>query len=360
MSTPCATMSRVVRVGLLYGGRSAEHEISILSARGVHAALCSARYEVTLLLIDSAGRWHLMDGFGCDAGTLVFATPQGAGGVKLFTMCQGAVKPLELDVVFPVLHGTNGEDGTVQGFLETVGLPYVGAGVLSSSVCMDKDVAKRLLKEAGLPIPSFTVLRRGYRVPSFDDVAAMFGVPFFLKPANAGSSVGISKIRNEAEYRAGLAHAFTYDDKVLAERFIGGRELEVAIIGSGRPRVSVPGEIVTRHDFYSYEAKYLNDAATVMIVPARISEVVSARVRALSCAAWRLLECAGMARVDFFLAAAGDLYINEVNTIPGFTRHSMFPVMWEHTGVPFPELVDELIRAALERADARLALLRTR
>ncbi len=355
-----------IRLGLLYGGMSAEHAVSLVSARNVYDALDKSRYKVTLLWIDEAGKWHTMDSPGhllgeVTQGTPVLLSPHGGEG-RTFLAVDGTQKrKLALDVVFPVLHGTNGEDGTVQGLLQMLGVPYVGAGVLASSVCMDKEIAKRLLLAASLPIADFVVLKRGQgSSQGYEALEARLGTPFFLKPVNTGSSVGISKVYGRDGFAAALDHAFAHDKKVLAERFISGRELECAVIGNENPRATEVGEIITGHDFYSYEAKYLDEEATQLILPAPIASPVSEMIRSLALEAYRVLECEGMARVDFFLDEDDDVYINELNTIPGFTSQSMFPLLWQHSGVSFSRLIDLLIEAAFERHAADMALRRHR
>ncbi len=358
--------ARLIRLGLLYGGVSAEHAVSLASARNVYGALDKSRYEVALLWIDEAGKWHAMESPGhlrgeVTQGTPVLLSPHGGEGRTFLAENGTRKRELALDVVFPVLHGTNGEDGSVQGLLQMLGVPFVGAGVLASSVCMDKEVAKRLLMAASLPIADFVVLKRGQgSSPGYEALEARLGIPFFLKPANTGSSVGISKVYGRDEFAAGLEHAFAHDKKILAERFIPGRELECAVIGNENPQATVVGEIRTGHDFYSYEAKYLDEKATQLLLPAPISPPTSERIRSLALEAYNTLECEGMARVDFFLNGDDDVFINELNTIPGFTSQSMFPLLWQHSGVSFSRLVDLLIEAAFERHAADMAIRRHR
>ena len=355
-----------LHVGLIYGGLSSEHEVSINSARNVLAALDPQRYRVTPIRIDREGRWHIEDvetsvlngGPEAAAGsrqTLFAPAEHGAEIYVLRTDGTDHWEPLALDVAIPMLHGQNGEDGRVQGFLTTLGLPYVGPDVLGSAVCMDKEVTKRLLRDAGLPIVPFRIVRRS-EAASYEEAARELGPTLFVKPANSGSSVGTSKAEDAAGFERALAHAFDYDHKVLVERAIAGREIECAVLGNEAPRASVPGEIVSNAQFYTYEAKYLDADASRMEVPADLPADVSARVRALAADAFRVLGCEGMARVDFFVTPDHTLFVNEVNTIPGFTERSMYPVMWAHTGLPFGPLVDELVRLALERhaRDARI------
>ena len=355
-------MTSKLRVGLLYGGQSAEHEVSVASARNVWEAMDRVRYAVTLIRIDRQGRWFLQaspDGaFGADThGEAVFPAPR-AGAATLRRVDGGHVPPV--DVVFPVLHGTNGEDGTIQGLLQLLDLPFVGPGVLGSAAGMDKDISKRLLKEAGIPVARCVVAYRHDVRPTFDSLAEDLGVPFFLKPANTGSSVGISKVSRREAFDAALEHAFCFDNKILVEEYIRGREIECAVIGNEYPEVTIPGEITTRHDFYSYEAKYLDEEATTLSIPADLPPDVTRRLQVLSIAAYKVLGCEGMARVDFFVTGQEEVFVNELNTIPGFTRHSMFPLLWEASGIGFTQLTDRLIGLALERHARDRALRTTR
>ena len=314
-----------LRVAVLCGGRSGEHEISLRSAESILAGLDRAKYEVQRIFITPEGRWQ---------PRAISPEPGANAGI---------------DVVFPVLHGTFGEDGTVQGLLELAGLPYVGAGVLASAVAMDKEVTKRLLVERGLPVGEYFTVRRGHYWQ------CGFSYPRFVKPANLGSSVGISKVNNEDEQRAAVELAFEYDRKVIVERGIAGREFECSVLGSEQPLAAVPCEVIPSREFYDYEDKYLLDAAK-LIVPAPLTPEQTAEMQRLAVAAYRAVECEGMARVDFLMeGAAGKLYINEINTIPGFTSISMYPKMWEAAGVPFAELLDRLIDLAMARHRDRQA-----
>ncbi len=349
------------RVGILFGGKSVEHEVSLQSARNVFDAIDRSRFDVILIGIDKAGQWHV-----CDEALLAAAASPtaglaaGAGGESLALVpgeTEGALVGAgshrglpRLDVVFPVLHGTYGEDGTVQGLLKLANVPFVGAGVLGSAVGMDKDVAKRLLHEAGIPVTrSRTLTERTAAAATFEELAAEFGVPFFVKPANSGSSVGVSKVRDAAGWAAARTDALRYDRKLLVEEFIRGREIEVAVLGNDDPQASVPGEIVPRHDFYSYEAKYLDENGAALRIPADLPAATAATVRQLAVRTFEALECAGMARVDFFVDADGRAYVNEINTIPGFTKISMYPKLWEATGVPYARLIERLLDLAIER-----------
>jgi D-alanine-D-alanine ligase len=312
-----------LRVAVVYGGRSGEHEISVRSARAVLAALDRDKYEVSEYFIDKEGKW----------------SPQPI-------LPEPAAQP-DIDVVFPVLHGTFGEDGTVQGLLELAGLAYVGAGVLGSAVSMDKEMTKRVCAERMLPIVDYVSLPRG--TANVAEACAALPFPVFVKPANLGSSVGISKAHNTRELEAAFALAAEFDRKVIVERGIVGRELECAVIGNEAPTASLPCEILPSREFYDYDDKYTLDLAGTE-VPADLPPATTAELRRLAVACYRAVECEGMARVDFLLEnSSGKLFINEINTIPGFTSISMYPKMWAHSGVPFPALLDRLIELALDR-----------
>ena len=318
-----------LHVAVLCGGRSGEHEISLRSAASIIAGLDRTKYEVQRIFITPEGRWE---------PRAISPEPGANPGI---------------DVVFPVLHGTFGEDGTVQGLLELADLPYVGAGVMTSAVSMDKEVTKRLLVQRGLPVVESVSVPRGF--PDIDQICARLPFPMFVKPSNLGSSVGISKVKTRAELEAALELAGQYDRKILVERGITGREFECSVLGSEQPIAAIPCEVIPSRDFYDYEDKYLLDAAK-LIVPAPLTPEQTAEMQRLAIAAYRAVECEGMARVDFLMeAASGQLYINEINTIPGFTSISMYPKMWEAAGVPFGELLDRLIELALERHRIRSA-----
>jgi D-alanine-D-alanine ligase len=312
-----------LRVAVIYGGRSGEHEISIRSARAIMDRMDPERYEKKEYFIGKDGKWN-------------------PGPI----LPEPGAHP-DIDVVFPVLHGTFGEDGTVQGLLELAGIPYVGAGVLASAVSMDKEVMKRVCRERNLPVVDFLTLSRDCA----NVVEACAGLPFpmFVKPANLGSSVGISKAHNARELAEAFALAAQYDRKIIVERGIAGRELECAVLGNEAPEASLPCEILPSREFYDYEDKYLLDKAETK-VPADLPPEKTEEIRRLAVQCYRAVGCEGMGRVDFLLeSATGKLYINEINTIPGFTSISMFPKMWEHSGIAFPELIDRLIDLAMTR-----------
>ena len=359
-------MARKLRVGIIFGGRSAEHEISLQSARNIVNAADPGKYEIVPVGITKEGQWRAGFPPGGSVGSstleavlnngqevLPAVSPQ--GGTQLVPVGgPGAKGSLgRLDVIFPVLHGTFGEDGTIQGLLELADVPYVGAGVLGSAVAMDKEVMKRLFRERGLPIVPYLVVHRA----SFEAaprktclaIEKKFRYAVFVKPANLGSSVGVSKARNRKELINALETASAYDRKVLVERAIRGREIECSVLGNDNPVASVPGEIVLAGEFYDYEAKYVEDTAR-LIVPALLRAAQRKQVQRLAVEAFQSAECSGMARVDFFLAkGSGKIYLNEINTIPGFTSISMYPRMWEASGLPYSRLIDRLIELALER-----------
>lgn len=354
------------RVIVLFGGRSAEHEVSLLSARNVYLALDRARFEPVLVGIDKQGRWRLapestlLEATG-DPRKLELKSLGPEVSVPVHPDADGAVFGPQ-DVVFPVLHGTYGEDGTVQGLLELADIAYVGAGHLGSAIGMDKEVSKRLLAQAGIPVVPWRVCTANdlrHDPKAVATRAAELGFPLFVKPANAGSSVGVAKVRAAANLEPALRAALTYDRKVLMEAAIDAREIECSVLGNDEPLASTPGEIVVTHadGWYSYDAKYVDQDGAVCEIPAQLPVDISARVRQLSVDAFRALELCGMARVDFFLdRKSNGLYINEVNTIPGFTAISMYPKLWEASGVPIQELVSRLVDLAIERRRERRAL----
>ena len=312
-----------LRVAVVYGGRSGEHEISIRSAKAIMERMDSAKYEITEYFIEKDGRW----------------SPKPI-------LPEPGAQP-HIDVVFPVLHGTFGEDGTIQGLFEMADLPYVGAGVMASSVSMDKEMMKRVCMAQTLPVVDYVAVTR--EKPDLEAITKKLPFPLFVKPANLGSSVGISKAHDVKELEAAIQLAAEYDRKIIVERGIAGRELECAVLGNEAPVASLPCEILPSREFYDYEDKYLLNAAETK-VPADLPHDKTEELRALAVGCYRAVECEGMARVDFFLETATDrLYINEINTIPGFTSISMYPKMWEHSGIPFPALIDELIELALAR-----------
>jgi D-alanine-D-alanine ligase len=319
------------RVAVIYGGRSGEHEVSLRSAQSIIDALDPEKYKVLHYLISKEGKWSPRP---------IVPEPNG--------------NP-EIDVVFPALHGTFGEDGTLQGLLELAGLPYVGAGVLASSVSMDKEVMKRLAKERGLPVVDYTVFSSS-ELRDLEGICSKFEFPVFVKPANLGSSVGISKAHNCVELKSALELAASFDRKIIVERGIQGREFECAVLGNEDPIASVPCEILPSKEFYDYDDKYLLEKAGT-VIPADLPAEQTAELQQLAVECYRAVECEGLARVDFLLETATNrLFINEINTLPGFTSISMYPKMWEYSGLPMPKLLDRLIELALERHAARQRL----
>ncbi len=361
-----------LRVGVIYGGRSGEHEVSLASAAAVFQNLDPERYEPIAIRIEKDGRWALprRPPSMMKAADVIQAKPEISdqareahlvahpGGDTLLTVDRRddsvVVSGLGLDVVFPVLHGPYGEDGTVQGLLELANVPYVGAGVLASAVGMDKATMKLVFAAKGLPICDYdVVLKREWRHDErgvMQRLVSHLGFPMFVKPANLGSSVGISKAKHAAELRAAVTLAAEFDRKIVVEAAVGGaREIECAVLGNDEPQASVPGEIIPSREFYDYQAKYLDEASRT-VIPAALGKKQTAEVRRIAIAAFKAVDCAGMARVDFLLGADGGmLYLNELNTIPGFTTISMYSKMWEASGLPYPKLLDRLIELALER-----------
>jgi D-alanine-D-alanine ligase len=363
-------MAKKLNVGILFGGKSAEHEVSLQSAKNVFDAINREKYNPILIGIDKNGRWLLNDEskFLLDAGDPRKIRLDRAGEpVALVPECGGEVSWLaghgdsrKLDVIFPILHGPFGEDGTVQGLLKLADIPFVGAGVLGSAAGMDKDVMKRLLRDGGVPIGAFISLRSHEAIPGFGRIAGELGLPFFVKPANMGSSVGVSKVHNEEEYRTALRDAFVYDRKIILEEFIKGREIECAVLGNEEPKASIPGEVISSHEFYSYDAKYLDENGAALEIPAKLPPETVREIQDLAIKTFKVLECEGLGRVDFFLREAGpgtggksgtfnSVLVNEINTMPGFTRISMYPKLWGASGISYTDLIDSLINLAVKR-----------
>ncbi len=355
------------RVGIIFGGRSAEHEVSLQSAKNILDALDKQRFDVSLIGIDKQGLWHLCDPAGFlhhaedpkrialdTSGPLLSVVPGAERGQLV--AADGRNVP-QIDVVFPIVHGTLGEDGTLQGLLRTLNLPFAGPGVLGSAAAMDKDVAKRLLRDAGLAVAPFVCLNRiSAAQTGYDALVAQLGTPLFVKPANQGSSVGVSKVRNANEYDTALALALSFDHKVLVEAAITGREIECAVLGNEVPEASVCGEVVVHDDFYAYDTKYISASGAETVIPADIPAEAQARIRDIAKRAYQALDCIGMARVDVFLTADGEVVINELNTLPGFTAISMYPKLWGASGLGYAALITRLVELALERHAADKAL----
>ncbi|MFA4871817.1 MAG: D-alanine--D-alanine ligase [Patescibacteria group bacterium] len=348
---------RKINIGILFGGKSVEHEVSLRSAKNIINAIDKEKYNIILILINKAGKWLVKT----DSNLLlknqkgkirlggktdyVAIIPQSNGKILNFS----SPKSNQIvDVVFPILHGPFGEDGTVQGLLKLANIPFVGAGVLGSAVGMDKDVMKRLLRDADIPVAQFLTFKDCDNL-SFNKIARKLGLPFFVKPANLGSSVGISKVKNKKDFAEAVKEAFKYDRKIIIEEYIDGRELECSVLGNDNPIASVPGEVIVKHDFYSYEAKYLDENGAVLEIPAKIPARLAKEIQKLAVKTFKISGCEGLGRVDLFLKKDGQIIVNEINTIPGFTSISMYPRLWEASGIGYTKLIDKLIQFAIER-----------
>ncbi len=360
------------KVAVIFGGRSGEHEVSIVSALSVVKNIDRSQFDVALIGVTKEGRFVSVD----EAEFLTHQTnprllklEQAVRNISLnpgtdfpAQIKGSAIDSLQVDVVFPLIHGTNGEDGTLQGLLELSGLPYVGSGVLGSAMGMDKDVAKRILRDAGISVVPFTTVRTAAWEKSplevMTEILDRFPFPFFVKPACAGSSVGVSKVKSKADLSSALKNAFLYDNKVLIEEGISARELEVAVLGNEAPRASLVGEILPSHEFYSYEAKYIDENGAQAFIPAHdLSLAEVEMIRKLAMDTFLALELSGLARVDFFMDKnTRAIYLNEVNTLPGFTPISMYPKLWAASGISYSHLISELIQLAEERAAQRRKL----
>ncbi len=352
-------MSKKISIAILCGGQSAEHEISLLSAKNIVSSLDKNKYDLQLIGIDKSGTWHKLnpDNFLINeddpknihfskTDNQIFFSPNYYN--KQTINCGEYDENTPFDLVIPVLHGPNGEDGTIQGLFKLAGVPVLGCGVLSSAVCMDKDMTKKILKAEGIPVCNHLVARKNSKTnPSFEIAQKQLGIPLFIKPANMGSSVGVSKVSNNTEFEAALDLAFKHDDKILIEEAIDGRELEIAVLGNLEPKTSIVGEVAPTLDFYSFDAKYVNPDGAHLIIPADIPESAAKEMSELAIKAFTALECRGLARCDFFYTKDNKLLINELNTFPGFTNISQYPMLWEKSGVSNSELMDLLINFTL-------------
>lgn len=351
-------MSKKLNIAILYGGRSVEHEISIRSAKNVVANIDTAAFSVVLLGIDKHGSWYLNRSIDdkIKSGAPVSLNLD-ASAPHLIENKSG--RSITIDVVFPVLHGTDGEDGSIQGLFKAMDLPLMGSGVLGSAISMDKIISKKILKECGIPVAAYLEFNKAQKAGiQFDEVVQQVGLPFMIKSAALGSSVGVSMIKSEMDFSAALEDSFKYGDKVIIEQFIKGRELECAVMGNEHPIASVPGEIVLvkDYDFYTYEAKYLDKEATKIILPAEVDETMTEEIKRISILAYQALRCEDFARVDLFLTEDGSVIINEINTIPGFTNASMFPLMWQKMDYSYPALISKLISLCMKRHSASKGL----
>ncbi len=354
-------VKKKINIGILFGGKSAEHEVSLQSAKNIVEALDKEKYNPILIGIDKSGKWLLQESAAFllnvenpaliqlnQSSEAVALIPQSNGNISNFTARD---HNLAIDVVFPILHGPFGEDGTVQGLLKLANIPFVGAGVLGSAVGMDKDVMKRLLRDADIPIGKFITVGTGQEIPAYEELKRQIGVPCFIKPANMGSSVGISKVNNDSEYQAAVKQAFMYDTKIIIEEYIAGREIECSVLGNDKPIASIPGEVISTHEFYTYEAKYIDENGAKLEVPAKVSDDLVKNLQDMAIQVFKTLNCEGLARVDFFLTPDNKIVVNEINTMPGFTKISMYPKLWEVSGISYTELIDRLIQLAVERFD---------
>lgn len=345
------------KVGVIFGGKSAEHEVSLQSAKNIIDALDRTKFTPVLIGIDKEGNWHEYE----EGNYLLneddpkrIALNKAKRGILLHL---GKLEDEEnvltqLDVLFPINHGTLGEDGTLQGMLEMLNLPYVGPNVLSSAVCMDKDIAKKLLQLAGIRVAKGVTLTKGMQGEVvYEELVEELGEVLFIKPANQGSSVGVSKVTSKEEFLAGVEDAFLYDHKLVVEESVVGREIEVSVLGNEHPRASVPGEILPQTEFYSYESKYIDEKGAKLEMPAKVSEELEDRLKKEAIKAFEALQCEGLARVDFFVTENESIYVNELNTLPGFTKISMYPKLWELSGLAYTDLITELLQLAMDRYD---------
>ncbi len=350
-------MKKKIRVALLCGGKSAEHEVSLLSAQNIYQSLDKKKYDVVIIGIDKNGRWFLHKNFTNlqkkQLSSLHHSGQQIAYSFDQsnnFLITNDNCLSLPIDVIFPVLHGPYGEDGTVQGFLKLMNLPFVGSGVVGSALGMDKDVMKRLLIREGINVANFLVFKLFEKKSiQFEQLQKKLGLPFFIKPANLGSSVGVTKVHTKEEFKKALQKAFSYDTKILVEEEIKGREIECSILGNDEMRASVPGEVIPHDEFYSYKAKYIDKDGAELVVPARLTKAQERKIQYSAIKAAQVLCVEGMARVDFFLTPTNKVIVNEINTIPGFTEISMYPKLWKASGISYSQLVDKLIQLAIER-----------
>ncbi len=361
-----------INIGLVFGGRSGEHEVSLLSAKSIFEALDKDKYNVFLIGIDKMGHWLL----GNPANYLLNSTnpklialnkssstgivPVNKAETSEIISLKSGRELGKIDVFFPIIHGTFGEDGTIQGMFEMINAAYVGAGVTGSALGMDKDFQKKLLREAGLSVAdSMTLKKSAYGKDSFVEIERKFSYPVFVKPANLGSSVGIHKAHNRQELIGSINDAFRYDTKILVEEYIKGREIECSVLGNDEPIASLPGEVQPHHEFYSYEAKYIDENGAGLIIPAKLPKNITKKIQESAKKTFVSLDCAGFARVDFFVTANGEVYVNEINTLPGFTKISMFPKLFSASGISYQELLDRLINLALEKKQEKDKLKRS-
>jgi len=345
------------KIAIIFGGRSSEHEVSIRSAYNILKALNLSLFEPILIAVSKQGTWYQIT--EKEMGEIKFVDDQKNAPQKAVSLVSfhGEAMLIDLqnfakqkiDCAFPIIHGTNGEDGALQGLLKMANVPFVGCGVMSSAVAMDKEAMKIVMTAAGIKNAKYAVLK-SHEKNNFTSIKEQLGLPFFIKPANAGSSVGVHKIKTESDFESKLKDAFQYDHKVLAEEFIEGREIECSVMGLNQnPKAGTPGELIVKHEFYSYEAKYLDDNGAEIIIPAKTDVDKIEEIRKLAIKTYKALFCDGLTRVDFFMKKDGTLYVNEINTLPGFTKISMYPMMWEASGLKYSDLITELINFAFAK-----------
>lgn len=348
------------KIMIVFGGRSSEHEVSLNSAKNIYKAMDKKKFLPLLVSISKEGTWYMLDEKtfldkkAVSDSEMTEATPISVvsfrGQTSIINLKN--FEKTSFDCVFPIIHGTNGEDGTLQGYFKILNVPFVGCGVLSSAICMDKEFMKVVLTGKGIPNSKYMVVHKDGPATTYEHLSKNLGSPFFIKPANAGSSVGVHKIKSADDYKNKIQDTFLYDHKIIAEEFILGREIECSVMGlnhSAKP--ATPGELNVKHEFYSYEAKYLDDSGAEIIIPAKLPTAKTEELRSLAKKTYEAMGCDGMARVDFFMKENGDLIVNELNTLPGFTKISMYPMMWEAHGLPYTELISELIDLAFRKFD---------
>ena len=337
-----------IKIAIIFGGKSVEHEVSLQSAKNIIFALDKNKYDIDCIEINKKGHWYVLG----NASTFLVDTPSYTNLALILAQNKNFIKRnnfkkvVTYDVVFPILHGPFGEDGTIQGLLKLMNVPFVGADVLGSAIGMAKDVTKRLLREAHILTADFLIFNNEI---DYLYIKRKFGLPFFVKPANLGSSVGVSKVNSRLEFKKAIKEAFQFDTKILIEKYIKGREIECSVLGNENPIASLPGEVVVKKGFYSYEAKYLDPHAVTLKIPAELPVRTIRQIQQIAIKTYKTLCCEGMARVDFFLSHTGQIYVNEINTIPGFTNISMYPKLWETSGISYSQLLDRLISLAIER-----------
>ena len=360
-------MTKKLNIGILFGGKSAEHEVSLQSAKNVFEAIDKSKYNPFLIGITKQGKWILCDETNYllnsddpkliklnECENYIVLAPEGNGTLYNLKTCSPSIK---IDIFFPVIHGPFAEDGTLQGLLKLANIPFVGPGVLGSAVGMDKDIMKKLLRDANIPIGKFITLTQYCTPISFEEATKRLGPILFIKPANMGSSVGVTRATNENEYLKGINDAFLYDTKILIEEFIKGREVECAILGNENPRASILGEVIPTHNFYSYDAKYIDENGASLKIPSELDSNTTKKIQEIAIKTFKTLCCEGLSRVDCFVTNNNEIFVNEINTIPGFTKISMYPKLWEASGISYTDLISNLIQLAIDRFEKEQGLL---